>query len=222
MWRFPPTAAWASPPSCVPRTWSPWRTWSTAGSSAIRSRYSATTWASWCSADRRAGALLHACRSAWSSRRIRAPPTFPPRGSNSVTVIDIKRLLAFVRAASPAERPRAGQRSFGVRPLCRRAHSGGPRSQGSGALARRRAALRRQSAGRHHFRHRHRRAQVTRTISLGRPRRTHARAPRRAPVLRRALRLPRQLQLRQLPPGVHLRRPAMGSRAGWLRQGYRG
>jgi hypothetical protein len=52
--------------------------------------------------------------------------------------------------------------------------------------------------------------------------RTHAPAPRRAAVLRRALRLPRRLELLQLSPGIHLRRPAMGPGAGRLRRGHRG
>ena len=80
-------------------------------------------------------------------------------GANSVTVIDITRLLEFIRAASPRERRALGQRLIGIGALRGRAHSGGPRPQGHRAFARWRVAVCRQSAGRHGFRDRHGRAQ---------------------------------------------------------------
>ena len=76
-------------------------------------------------------------------------------GSDSVTVIDVAHLLAFMRGISGAGAPDAGERSLGFRQLCRGAHSGGPRTQGSGALARRPAALRGQPHRTTHFDHRH-------------------------------------------------------------------
>ena len=103
-WRFRATAGWASPPSCVPRTSSRWRTSSTAGSSAIRSRvfgadvgepvqlpidelerYYTTPFGVAIAPDKSAAYIS-------------------TTGADSVTVIDIERLLEFVRALRPRER----------------------------------------------------------------------------------------------------------------------
>ena len=63
---------------------------------------------------------------------------------------------------------------------------------------------------------------VTSTISSGLSAQTHSRAPRRAPVLLGAIRLPGPLRLRQLPPGGHPGRVVVGPGAGWIRRGHRG
>ena len=62
---------------------------------------------------------------------------------------------------------------------------------------------------------------VTATLSLEGPATLDAGAPRRASLLQRPLRLPGPFRLRQLPPRIHLRRPAVGPGAGRLRQRHR-
>ena len=111
-------------------------------------------------------------------------------GANSVTVIDIKRLLEFVHAASPRERSALANDLSASAHFVAGAHSGGPCSQGHRALAGRRAALRGQPPGRHRFGDRHRRAQGGAHDRTRRTGRTHPATPRRATFLRRALRFP--------------------------------
>ena len=143
-------------------------------------------------------------------------------GSDSVTVIDIPKMLKFVRAATPAQRRTlandlSASANYVDHPHPRRIGAQRPR-----ALSRWKAPLRREPHGRHHLRHRHRVAQSQRHAFARRACQPDPRAPRRASLLQRPLRLPEPLRLRQLPPRIHLRRPAVGPRAGRLRQGHRG
>ena len=79
-------------------------------------------------------------------------------GSDSVTVIDIRKLLAFIRAATPAERRDAGQRSFGLGQLCGGPHSGGTAPKGLALSPDGKRLYVANRTGRHHLRRRHRRA----------------------------------------------------------------
>ena len=143
-------------------------------------------------------------------------------GSDSVTVIRSRSCWRFIRAADSGERRTlANDLSASANYVVARIPVGHA-PEGTGALARRQAPLRRESDGRHHLDHRHaRRGRSTGTLSLGAPADAHRRAPRRAALLHRALRLPGPLRLRQLPPRSDLRRPVVGPGAGRLRQGHR-
>ena len=140
-----------------------------------------------------------------------------------MTVIELPKLLAFVRAADPEQRrAMANDLSASANYVSARIPVGrAPKGLALSPDGKRLYVANRTddtiSVDRHG-----RPQSVTSTIALGARAATHARAPRRAPVLSRAVRLPGALRLRQLPPRGDLRRPVLGPGAGRLRQGHRG
>ncbi len=126
-WRFPPTDAWARRPSTTPRTLFLWRTSNTAGSLPIRSQSSAPTWASPSKFRSTSWSATPRSHSAWQSLLTSRASTSPAAARRCVTVIDVPRLLHFIRAHP---RPAFVAGSFGQRQLCGRAHSRGLNPRG--------------------------------------------------------------------------------------------
>ena len=142
-------------------------------------------------------------------------------GSDSVTVIDLAALVRFIRAASPEERRTlANDLSASANYVVARIPVGhAPKGLALSPDGRTLYVANRTGDDVTIVDTASRRA--VGTIALGSAGRADDRAPRRAAVLQRALRLSGAFRLRQLPPRSDLRRPPVGSGAGWLRQGHR-
>jgi YVTN family beta-propeller protein len=142
-------------------------------------------------------------------------------GSDSVTVIDVGRLLKFIRSLTPAQRKTvANDLSASANYVESRIPVGlAPKGLALSPDGSRLYVATRNddtisvvdTAARKVVRHRARRA-----------RNAYAGAARRALVLQRTLRFPGSFWMRELPPGSDFRRRVLGPRTGRLRQRYRG
>ena len=133
-------------------------------------------------------------------------------GSDCVSVIDVRRMLAYIHAHPE---PFAEDLSASAHYVVARV-PGGQESAGHRAEPRWRAPVRRESPRRHDQRHRHANAARDADHPARRSEDDHATAPRRADLLSRVC-VSGAVRLRQLPHRLHLRRPAVGSGARWIR-----
>ena len=110
-------------------------------------------------------------------------------GSDSVTVIDTRKLLELIHSATPAERRGLANDLSASANYVAGAHSRGERTQGAGAFGGRKAPLRRQPHWRHDLGDRYRRAPGYWHYLARRSFHTHRRTPRRAPLFQCAVRV---------------------------------